>query len=223
MNIDVYKALGNKPIQMKCPGLNEAKAAQAQVNTAIQKLKTLGLDEMQEIDMEVINALENKLNLVNTSVDNTMGHMQNLSDNAMWFASKSNMISSLDIMAGLPVAPCVNTSSLFGPITGGASVLFGQMDSHIQTMIEKIDAYLSGALDALELERYLSSAGSVVSELTAKFNTMVEDGNALIAEFEQKMMNSSIASSLDALWSNPCTQSILDATLPDDIKQHLPS
>ncbi|MCX2788352.1 hypothetical protein [Vibrio sp. Sgm 5] len=223
MNIDVYKALGSKPIQMKCPGLDEAKAAQTQVNTVIQKLQALGLDEMQEIDMEVINVLEDKLSLVNTSVDNTMGHMQNLSDNAMWFASKSNLVSTLDTMAGFPVAPCVNTSALFGPINGVAAEIFSKVDTLAQTISIKIESYLSGALDAIELELYLSGVGELIDDTTAKFDKMVADGKALIDEFEQKVMNSSIASAIDALWSNPCTQSILDATLPDDIKQHLPS
>ncbi|HHP0469577.1 TPA: hypothetical protein ACRZ6V_001233 [Vibrio harveyi] len=223
MNIDVYKALGNKPIQMKCPGLDEAKGAQNVTNDAIRKLQDLGLDDMQEVDLEVINRIEQKLATANTAMNGAMGHMQNLADNAMWFASKSNLVSSLDTMAGFPVAPCVNTSALFGPINGVAAEIFSKVDTLAQTISTKIEGYLSGALDAIELEQYLSSVGEFIDDATAKFDKMVADGKALIDEFEQKVMNSSIASAIDALWNNPCTQAILGATLPDDIKQHLPS
>ncbi|WP_418113394.1 hypothetical protein RJD40_10600 [Vibrio scophthalmi] len=221
MNIDVYKVLGSGSMSMTCPGINEAKAAQSTTNEAIRKLNALGLDELQEVDIALITQIESKLSAATSAMDRTMSHMQSLADNALWLSSKSNMVSTLDTMAGLPVSSCVNTDKVFGPIAGGADKLFTAGSEVASAIGQKVDDYLSGAMSALELEEYLSGVSGLIDDCTAQFDAMVAEGKAIIDEFEQKIMNSGIASAIDAVWNNPCTQAIMQATLPDDIKQHL--
>ncbi|WP_367971606.1 hypothetical protein RJD38_21190 [Vibrio scophthalmi] len=223
MNIDIYKALGNGPITMTCPGLDGAKAAQGQTNDAIRKLNALGLDELQEVDLELINRVESKLGAANTAMDGAMGHMQHLADNALWLSSKSNMVATLDKMAGLPVSSCVNTEKVFGPIAGASDKLFAAGSEVASNISQKVDDYLSGSLDLPEFESFLSDVGGLIDDATAKFDAMVAEGKAIIAEFEKKIMDSSFANAIDAVWNNPCTQAIMQSTLPDDIKQHLPT
>ncbi|MBE8578713.1 hypothetical protein [Vibrio sp. OPT18] len=223
MNIDIYKALGNGPITMTCPGLDGAKAAQNQTNDAIRKLNALGLDELQEVDLELINRIESKLGAANTAMDGAMGHMQHLADNALWLSSKSNMVATLDQMAGQSGSPCSNANKIFGPINGDSNMLFSTTLNIATSIAQKVDDYLSGVLDLPEFESFLSSVGCLIDDATAKFDVMVAEGKATIAEFEKKIMDSSFANTIDAVWNNPCTQAIMQSTLPDDIKQHLPS
>lgn len=221
MNIDIYKKLNEVPLLMKCPGLDTAKASQDGINDVISKLRLLGLDISNNVDIELITNVEQKLNLSISAMDRNMGYMQSLADDAIWLSSKTNLVSSLDDMAGLPVSDCVNTSSLFAPITGGASILYNAASELSNNITQQIVDFLAGASDAAALNTYLGTLSEIIDAMTAPFDAMIDEGKALLNALEQKIMNSAIAGSISSVWNNPCTQGILGATLPDEIKDML--
>ena len=221
MNIDVYKKLNDGPLVMKCPGLDEAKQTQNGINDVISKLRSLGLDPTNGVNIALITQIEEKLNLSILAMDRNMGYMQSLADDAIWLSSKTNLISTLDDMAGLPVSSCVNADALFAPLTGGASALYDAASQLSQNIIQKIDDFLSGVSDLAELEAFLNTLSGLIDASIATFDSMVSEGKAMISAFEKKIMNSSVASAIDSVWDNPCTQAILQETLPDDIKDIL--
>ncbi len=221
MNIDVFKKLNEGPLVMKCPGLDEAKRTQNNTNDAIDKLHSLGLDPLHTIDINLILQIEEKLNLSISAMDRNMGYMQKLADDAIWLSSKTNLISTLDTMAGLPVSSCVNTDELFAPLTGGATALYEAADQLSSEIIQKIEDFISSIIDVEELEAYLRTLSDLITPIITNFDSMVSSGNAMINSFNQKITNSSVASSIDSVWSNSCTKAVMQAVLPDDIKSLL--
>jgi prophage DNA circulation protein len=221
MNIDVYKKLNDGPLVMKCPGLDEAKQTQNGINDVISKLRSLGLDPTNGVNIALITQIEEKLNLSISAMDRNMGYMQSLADDAIWLSSKTNLISTLDDMAGLPVSSCVNTDALFAPLTGGANALYDAASQLSQRIMQKIDDFLSGASDLVDFEAFLNTLSGLIDSSIATFDSMVSEGKAMISAFEAKIMNSSVASAIGSVWDNPCTQAILETILPDDIKDLL--
>lgn len=220
MDTELYKALLEKPLAMHVPGLTQAQDAQQEINNAIDALGGLNntLPSGEIVNLDKIEKAQSQLNAAMTQIHSATAQMQYVADNAIWLSSKANLVSSLDHAIGLPVSSCFNANTVFDVISGSLDTFFSEGMRVAHALSNKVKECISGSLSWEELEKIINTAIDKINKVKVAINEKVESCKRALKEFEDKIMNSSIATTLRGIYNNPCTKAVLDSTLPPDIK-----
>lgn len=216
MNIDLYKHIQANGLNMTSPAVgigNNALSAVNQADNALQPLENLGL-----VDVNILQSARQTLNMANSSVTGTVSHIAQTANDSLRLSSMASQVNKLDALVNVVPSSCFNSEALFASVNGACDELLNSIADTSAQITNKVSDYLNGLIDTSALEAFLAGIGnslqSFLDDLSAKLLAELE----LLNELKDKIQASSLAQSILALWNNPCTQAVLDTTLPPDIK-----
>lgn len=216
MNIAIYNQIRSSGLNMTSPAVdvgNQAILAVNQADQALQPLEALGV-----IDTGILQSTKQSLQLANSSVTGSVSHIAGTAGDALRLSSMAQQVNKLDALSNAVPSSCFNTEALFSSVNGGCDEMFNGIGNIAGGISKKVADYIAGSISTSELEAYLSGVGadlqSGMDDLTNRLTSELE----LLTDLKDKIQSSSLAQSIESLWNNPCTKSVLDTTLPPDIK-----
>lgn len=215
MNIDIYNKIKSGGLAMTSPSVgvgNQAISQLNQVSDALGPLESLG------VDLAVLNSAKASLSLANASLTGGVSHIASTASDSLRLGSLAAQANRLDALVGSVPSSCFNTEALFATVNGAVDEAFNAINGVASDLSSKIADFISGNLSLAELESALSSIGDELQAGLDSIKGMIDKELALLTELGEKIQASSLAQSIEALWNNPCTQAVLDQTLPSDIK-----
>ncbi len=219
MNSDIYNKILSNGLQMSSPSIdvgNNALVAVNQADSVLAPLENLGV-----IDNDILQSTRSSLSKANSGVTSTVSHIALTANDSLRLSSMTNQVNNLDAQVqGVP-SSCFNSEALFSSVNGGSDELFTALGDIAGQISQKVADYLSGVINISELESFLSNTWGFLQSNIDGLASKLAAENQLLTELKNKIQASSMAQSIEALWKNPCTQSVLDTTLPSDIKSLL--
>lgn len=215
MNIDIYNKIKSGGLAMTSPSVDVGNQAISQLNKvsdALGPLESLG------VDLAVLDSVKASLSLANAGLTGGVSHIASSASDSLRLGSLAAQANRLDAMVGSVPSSCFNTEALFATVNGAVDDAFNAINSVANDLSRKIADFISGDLSLSELELILSTVGDELKAGLDSISGMIDKELGLLAELGEKIQACSLAQSIEALWSNPCTQAVLDQTLPPDIK-----
>lgn len=216
MNVDIYNKIRTAGLDMSSPAIgvgNQAISAVNQADQALQPLEALGV-----IDSNLLQGVRSSLNLANGSLIGSVSHITSTANDALRLSSMAQQVNKLDALSSAVPSSCFNTEALFASVNGACDEMFDGIGGMANDISKKVSDYLLGVISSSELEAFLSGISSEIQAGIDFLSDRLESETALFSELKDKVLASSLAQSIESLWNNPCTQSILETTLPPDIK-----
>ncbi|MBF4249585.1 DUF7217 family protein [Vibrio anguillarum] len=216
MNIDIYNKIKSGGLVMTSPAVDVGNQALSQVNQADQALEPL--ESLGIIDLGVLQTARSALSLSNSSLTGSVTHIASTANDSLRLSSMAQQVNKLDALSNQVPSSCFNSEAMFASVNGACDELFNQIGGVASEISKKVSDYLSGLIDASELESYLAGVGGLLQGGIDGLASKLSSETGLLKEMAEKIQASSLAQSIEALWKNECTQGVLDTTLPPDIK-----
>ncbi len=216
MNSDIYNKILSNGLQMSSPSIDVGNSALVAVNHADSVLAPL--ENLGVIDNDILQSTRSSLSKANSGVTSTVSHIALTANDSLRLSSMTNQVNNLDALVyGVP-STCFNSEALFSSVNGVCDEALNTISDTAEQISEKVADYTNDLISASELEAFLSSMAVFFQSDVDSLALQLIAENALLTELKNKIQASSTAQSIEALWKNPCTQSVLDTTLPSDIK-----
>lgn len=201
---------------MQSPTLNIITDTTSELTKAlasVRRLPVIAPPLTTGVPQSFINNMTASLASATACTSQSAIHIQDNLKNVFTSITQSSMVNNLESMES-----CANLTNLTGSITGEIDdFLIGI--KHVATQqIKRIEDYLKGLINDVDLQSYLNDLIAQLEPLKKSILDIFEKETALFLDLKNKIESSSLAKSLEALWSNPCAQMLLDHTLPDDLK-----
>lgn len=216
MNTDIYNIIKERGLGMQSPTLNIITDTTSELTKAlasVRRLPVIAPPLTTGVPQSFINNMTASLASATACTSQSAIHIQDNLKNVFTSITQSSMVNNLESMES-----CANLTNLTGSITGEIDdFLIGI--KHVATQqIKRIEDYLKGLINDVDLQSYLNDLIAQLEPLKKSILDIFEKETALFLDLKNKIESSSLAKSLEALWSNPCAQMLLDHTLPDDLK-----
>ncbi len=219
MNINIYNQIRSTGLNMTSPAVGVGNAALAEVNAADAALQPL--EDLGVVDTDILQQARSSLGQANSSLTGGVSQIATTANDSLRLSGMAQQVNRVDALVGQVPSSCFNTEAMFASVNGACDELFNAVGDVAKQISDKVAAYLAGSVDLSELESFLSGVGSALQGSLDGLADKFASETALLQELKDKIEASSLAQSIEALWNNPCTQAVLDTTLPPDIKAHL--
>ena len=216
MNQNLYKNILENGLTLKSPSAAIGSNALSEIRKTEEALKPF--EALGTIDSNVLRDTKNALNIANTGLSSSVSHITNSANKSLQHVSLAKQVNRLDSTINLVPSSCFNSEALFGSVTGACDHLFNGISDMTKGITAKISGFVSGVISQLELEAYLKKMSGLINAATEKISDLLKAETELLNEILSKIKASSLAQSIEALWNDPCAKSILNQTLPAEIK-----
>lgn len=218
MNDDLYNEILENGLGLNSPSLDLTSGAITTLNNANDAVDSLpiAVPPVDGVTQELVDNTHAAINSSKSIMTDAQSQMQNNLDNVF---STINSASSVNRLEGL--SGCINLTNATGTLMGEADEFINGISATAQLQIDAISDYLDGAIDTTEITQLLNDLNSDYSSYETAFKALLDKELELLNDMANKLQSSSLAKSLELLWSDPCAQAILDQTLSPDIKDIL--
>ncbi|PMT73889.1 hypothetical protein C1S86_24355 [Vibrio parahaemolyticus] len=218
MNDDLYNEILENGLGLNSPSLDLTSGAITTLNNANDAVDSLpiAVPPADGVTQELVDNTHAAINSSKSIMTDAQSQMQNNLDNVF---STINSASSVNRLEGL--SGCINLTNATGTLMGEADEFINGISATAQLQIDAISDYLDGAIDTTEITQLLNDLNSDYSSYETAFKALLDKELELLNDMANKLQSSSLAKSLELLWSDPCAQAILDQTLSPDIKDIL--
>ncbi len=218
MNDDLYNEILENGLGLNSPSLDLTSGAITTLNNANDAVDSLpiAVPPADGVTQELVDNTHAAINSSKSIMTDAQNQMQNNLDNVF---STINSASSVNRLEGL--SGCINLTNATGTLMGEADEFINGISATAQLQIDAISDYLAGAIDTTEITQLLNDLNSDYSSYETAFKALLDKELELLNDMANKLQSSSLAKSLELLWSDPCAQAILDQTLSPDIKDIL--
>ncbi|EJB8454803.1 hypothetical protein MW332_004646 [Vibrio parahaemolyticus] len=218
MNDDLYNEILENGLGLNSPSLDLTSGAITTLNNANDAVDSLpiAVPPADGVTQELVDNTHAAINSSKSIMTDAQSQMQNNLDNVF---STINSASSVNRLEGL--SGCINLTNATGTLMGEADEFINGISATAQLQIDAISDYLAGAIDTTEITQLLNDLNSDYSSYETAFKALLDKELELLNDMANKLQSSSLAKSLELLWSDPCAQAILDQTLSPDIKDIL--
>ncbi|KEQ11284.1 hypothetical protein GZ77_26080 [Endozoicomonas montiporae] len=215
LNKELYDKILGDGLNIQSPADAEISQASDQLSTAIEEL-----EQLSALGVDVDDAIAS-LQSTQSELDGASSHINNQKPELTRQLGQADMVNRLDAVGSDIPSGCFNTAGSTGMITGGFNDLFSGIGSGAADISKAIARYLNGEISESELLALLGGLTSSMGGLVASIGKAIAGENSLLAELARKVSAMSLSQQLSGLWGNPCSQAVLDQTLPEDVKDLL--
>lgn len=217
MNTNIYNIIKERGLGLQSPTLNIITDTTSELTKAlasVRQLPVIAPPLATGIPQSFITNMTASLASATACTSQSAIHIQDNLKNVFTSITQSSMVNNLESLD----QSCANLTNLTGSITGEIDdFLIGI--KHVATQqIKGIEDYLKGLINDVDLQSYLNDLIAQLEPLKKDILDIVDKETALFLDLKNKIESSSLAKSLEVLWNNPCAQTLLDHTLPDDLK-----
>lgn len=217
MNTDIYNIIKERGLGLQSPTLNIITDTTSELTKAlasVRRLPVIAPPLTTGVPQSFITNMTASLASATACTSQSAIHIQDNLKNVFTSITQSSMVNNLESLD----QSCANLTNLTGSITGEIDdFLIGI--KHVATQqIKGIEDYLKGLINDVDLQSYLNDLIAQLEPLKKSILDIFEKETALFLDLKNKIESSSLAKSLEVLWNNPCAQTLLDHTLPDDLK-----
>ena len=219
-NPNLYKALQSGGLTLSSPSIGIAKSATAELDALSVALDD-PLLELMLVDPSILTSTRNAVKVANYSANSSMSHMTTTVNNSLQTSSLTKAINTLDSMVdGLP-SGCTNTANLFGSIQGESDSDFTELTGFASELTEGLGDFLFGVIDKDELELMMGSISESLGTTVANVESLIKKEVSHYGELINKQQALALSQSIERLFNDDCTKSIMDTVLPQGIKDLL--
>ena len=219
-NPDLYKAIQSGGLTLSSPSIGIAKNATSELDALSVALDDPSL-ELMFIDPAILTSTKNAVKAANLSANSSMSHMTTTANNSLQTSSLTKAINTLDAKVdGLP-SGCTNTANLFGSIQGESDSDFTELTAFASELIKGLGDFLSGLIDKDELELMMGSISESLGTTVANVESLIKKEVGHLGELINKQQALALSQSIERLFNDDCTKSIMDTVLPPEIKDLL--
>ncbi|MCS6257465.1 DUF7217 family protein [Shewanella baltica] len=216
MNIDLFKKIQSGGLSFSSPSIgvgNQAISAVNQADNALSPLESLGV-----VNPGILSSTRQLLSSTNGSLLGNVSQITAMSNDTLRLSSMAQQANKLDALTNQVPSSCFNTEALFATVNGACDEFFNAIGDAANSIIEKVAAYFSGSMSSSALESFLSGVAEIFKSALSSIADRFSAEQSFLTDMKNKLMASSLAQSIEALWKNDCTRAALDMTLPDNIK-----
>ncbi|MFH0274889.1 DUF7217 family protein [Vibrio jasicida] len=218
MNDDLYNEILQNGLGLNSPSLDLTSGAITTLNDANAAVDSLpiAVPPADGVTQELVDETHAAINSATLVMTDAQSQMQTNLDNMFATINSASGVNRLEDVSG-----CSNLTNATGTLTGEADEFINGINSTAQQQIDAINDYLAGTIDTEQLTQILDSLNSTYDTYETQLKTLLDNELALINDMTNKLKSSSLAKSVELLWSDPCAQAILDQTLSPEIKDIL--
>lgn len=220
LDLDLYSYIHQNGMKLVSPATDIANQSIGALTNVEQLLNPISLPG---VDLDVIERTKNAISSANMSMNNTISHISANVNKTLSISSIASQANQIDAFLGGVPSSCFNTDAIMGMVMGAANDLLSYIGDKANQINKAIADFMAGLTDSSQLDAFLSSLSDEIDDLISSVEAFVNAEKALWDEVIEKIKASSLAQTLTQLWNNPCTRAILEQTVPDDMKQFLPS
>lgn len=216
MNIDLFKKIQSGGLSFSSPSIgvgNQAISAVNQADNALRPLESLGV-----VNPDILASTRQLLSSANGSLLGNVSQITAMSNDTLRLSSMAQQANRLDALTNQVPSSCFNTEALFATVNGACDEFFNVIGDAANSIVEKVAAYFSGSMSSSALESFLSGIAEMFHSAMNSIAERFAAEQRFLADMKNKLMASSLAQSIEALWNNDCTRAALDKTLPENIK-----
>lgn len=216
MNTDIYNIIKERGLGLQSPTLNIITDTTSELTKAlasVRRLPVIAPPLATGVPQSFINNMTASLASATACTSQSAIHIQDNLKNVFTSITQSSMVNNLESMES-----CANLTNLTGSITGEIDDFLIGIKQVATQQIKGIEDYLKGLINDVDLQSYLNDLIAQLEPLKKDILDIVDKETALFLDLKNKIESSSLAKSLEVLWNNPCAQTLLDHTLPDDLK-----
>lgn len=216
MNIDLFKKIQSGGLSFSSPSIgvgNQAISAVNQADNALRPLESLGV-----VNPDILASTRQLLSSANGSLLGNVSQITAMSNDTLRLSSMAQQANRLDALTNQVPSSCFNTEALFATVNGACDEFFNAIGDAANSIVEKVAAYFSGSMSSSALESFLSGIAEMFHSAMSSLAERFAAEQRFLTDMKNKLMASSLAQSIEALWKNDCTRAALDKTLPENIK-----
>lgn len=219
MNDELYDEILNNGLGLNSPSLDLASKTITILNQANESVDSLPVSEIPGDKLVPEELIEETHNAINGAVDGVTSsqiHMQSQLDSIFAIINDSASVNRIEDVDG-----CAYLTEATGSVLGEVDTFLQEIVKVALKQMGAITAYLAAQIDVDQLTTLLQGLNSSYDEFENAMAKLISDEVALINELRNKLESSSLAQSLELLWSDPCAQAVLDQTLSPELKDIL--
>lgn len=219
LNIPIYQHIRENGLKLTSPSVAKGREASAALSRARQALKPLS--EHTGLDLSLIDSSQQLLNDYETTTTSSTDTIASRANDSLRLGSLSRYVNQIDAAESAVPSSCYNTEAAFSSVLGSCDDAFDSIIEGATQVAKAIGDYVAGSSTAKALESVLSGLGDLFGPLVKSIGHQLSKEADVIKSIEAKVKASSMAQSIAALWKDPCTQVLMQTTLPDVIQGHL--
>lgn len=218
MSDALYNEILKNGLGLNSPSITLASSTITTLNDANTAVDTLpiAIPPADGVTQELVDSTHATINKSILSVTNSQDQMQDGLDNLFSSINSSSSANRIDDVSG-----CSNLTNSTGSLTGEADEFFNGIADTAQSQIDAISKYLLGEITTQEITDLLTSLNESYQAFEDGLTDLFSKEAELAKEMANKITSSSMATTVDLLWKDPCAQALLDVTLSDEIKDIL--
>ncbi|OCH21594.1 DUF7217 family protein [Aliivibrio logei] len=221
LNLDIYQLIMSNGLKISNPAVNAGRETSNQLMALETALNNPALD-LLGVDLTVLTSARDSIASTNTNITGSVNAMATTADNAIQMSSMAQQVNRLDALSGAVPASCSNTTELFGSIQGENDAAFAVINKAVSALFQAINDFIGGLIDVDAFATWLATITDTLSLADSDIAALLSKELAKANEIKNKITSSAIAQNIAMLWDNPCSKSVMNDVLPDDIKRLLP-
>ena len=218
LNLDIYQ-------HVEQSGLGLSSSAISVINestSALSEFDALLISEdLSAVNQDLISQVQTSILEAKADLTTVSNHVAANLEKTLSMGSVVHQVNQVNALVEGSVAEAFNTDSVMGTVMGHANESIAAIAAPADQGIQAVADYTNGVIDATDFEliltTFMEDVNSVKTTILDVINAEKNEWNSVI----NKLNASSQAQAITALWKHPSTQTLLEHTLPPEIKQYL--
>ncbi|WP_045409950.1 DUF7217 family protein [Vibrio jasicida] len=216
MNAEIFDIIKSKGLGLHSPTLDHLSSSITALERAHAKVGTLPIAVPPlpaGFPENTITAVKAAIESAKQSLVQTQSATQTRVNDVFTDIVYSSQSGRLDGSSG-----CGSLSLLTGSISGALDGSIEDVTTLANGLVEKVNAYLAGAIDEAVLTPLLESFRASSQPFLDELQSIQEKERALLAQMKNTIESASLTKTITGLWQDPCAKALLGPLLPEEIK-----
>lgn len=218
LNLNIYQ-------HVEQSGLGLSSSAISVINestSALSEFDALLISEdLSAVNQDLISQVQTSILEAKADLSTVSNHVAANLEKTLSMGSVVNQVNQINALVEGSAAEAFNTDSVMGTVMGHANESIAAIAAQADQGIQVVADYTNGVIDVagfeLALTSFMEDVSSVNTTVLGVINAEKNEWDSVI----NKLNASSQAQAITALWKHPSTQTLLEHTLPPEIKQYL--